>query len=260
LPPSYRTNLFRTNSAIEVITSKKAVFLFDIDGTLMSVKREFSRPFLSRCLESAGMANINVNHASFSGRTDRDIFSSLIMEHHPEAGSGELNGLSALYEELKATYIRQLNAELEPGHVEVCEGAREAVEYCIRNGFPVALLTGNYRESAFVKLNRAGLDPYFTHGSFGCDHTDRNKLAEYAAEQSVNWFGEHIEPGHMVVIGDTPRDISCARHAGFRAVAVTTGHFNRQELEGHQPDLLLDGLTNPGQWIPDLLARYNSPV
>jgi phosphoglycolate phosphatase len=224
------------------------VFLFDIDGTLLSLKKHFSRPFILKCLKSCGLNLTEVNQADFAGRTDRDIFSSLTAGH-PDAED--------MYDELKSTYIRLLDEELEPGHVDVYKGARESLEYCTEHGIQAALLTGNYRESAFIKLNRAGLDGFFSFGSFGCDHSNRNLLGEYALESAETWFGRKTDPSLMVIIGDTPRDIVCARHSGFHAIAVATGHFPADELSLCNPDVVLGSLEKPELWIPSCLEKIN---
>jgi phosphoglycolate phosphatase len=268
-------------------TNKQPVFLFDIDGTLLSVRREFSRPFIRKCLSEAGIASAGLDHATFAGRTDRDIFLSLVNSHAcslaqaPENNGGKRSPVNPAtsgpaakgkssatrrpdydterhYEELKAIYIEQLSRELQNGHVEVLEGVPEAIAYCIGNNIPIALLTGNYRETAFVKLKRAGLDHYFSHGSFGCNHTDRNMLAEQAVELTESWYGQRSDPSRMVVIGDTPRDIECARHAGLHVIAVSTGHYTSEMLAGHKPDMLLSGLNNPEDWIPACISQINS--
>lgn len=269
-----------------ILSNKQPLFLFDIDGTLLSIKREFSRPFIRKCLSEAGIASAGLDHATFAGRTDRDIFHSLVTGHTRSADlaagndgrkhgpnkpaisepAAKGNGSPAArpeydtekhYEELKAIYIEQLTLELQAGHVEVFDGVIESIAYCIDNHIPIALLTGNYRETAFVKLNRAGLDHYFSHGSFGCDHTDRNMLAERAVELTESWYGQRTDPSMMVVIGDTPRDIECARHAGLHAVAVSTGHYNNEVLARHNPDMLLEGLNNPENWIPACIRQIN---
>lgn len=269
-----------------MLSPSKPVFLFDIDGTLLSVKREFSRPFIQRCLTSAGLLAAEIDHSTFAGRTDRDIFLSLVKDHghsgsvsqkekggaagvtnrvpseNKMAGNGSeqtarFSGTEQHYDTLKSIYIEQLSSELQPGHVTVFDGVLESIAYCLDNDIPIALLTGNFRETAFVKLNRAGLDQYFSHGSFGCDDTDRNRLAERAVGLAETWYGQKVHPSRLVVIGDTPRDIGCARHAGLHAVAVSTGHYKRDELARHQPDLLLDGLHQPEKWIQDCLNQIN---
>jgi phosphoglycolate phosphatase len=269
-----------------MLTHKSPLFLFDIDGTLLTIRREFSRPFIRRCLADAGIDATGLDHASFAGRTDRDIFLSIVREHarsrssaYPGDGQapvrqtrrrtgGEANGngfpanepaydTEQHYEDLKAIYIEQLTRELQTGHVDVFDGVLESIEYCLGNEIPFALLTGNYRETAFIKLNRAGLDHYFSHGSFGCNDTDRNMLAERAIELTESWYGQRADPSRMVVIGDTPRDIECARHAGLHAVAVSTGHYKRDDLARHKPDMLLDGLHKPENWIQDCIRQIN---
>jgi phosphoglycolate phosphatase len=269
-----------------MLTNKQPLFLFDIDGTLLTVRREFSRPFIRKCLTEAGIASAGLDHATFAGRTDRDIFLSLVIGHarslaQPAENDGGKRGRTIRtitepasqgngspsarpdydterhYEKLKAIYIEQLARELQAGHVEVFNGVPESIAYCIDNNIPIALLTGNYRESAFVKLNRAGLDHHFSHGSFGCNHTDRNMLADLAVELTESWYGQRADPSMMVVIGDTPRDIECARHAGLHAVAVSTGHYNSELLARHKPDMLLEGLNNPETWIPACIRQIN---
>ena len=48
----------------------------------------------------------------------------------------------------------------------------------------------------------------------------------------------------MTIIGDTPLDVDCARACGARAVAVATGFYPYDELEGCRPDLLFKDLAD----------------
>ena len=47
----------------------------------------------------------------------------------------------------------------------------------------------------------------------------------------------------ILVIGDTPRDIQCARHIGAKMLAVTTGGAKSEELKEYRPDWLVEDLT-----------------
>ena len=48
----------------------------------------------------------------------------------------------------------------------------------------------------------------------------------------------------LVVIGDTPLDVHCARSIGAKILAVCTGFHSRADLAGEQPDILLDDLSD----------------
>jgi phosphoglycolate phosphatase-like HAD superfamily hydrolase len=116
-----------------------------------------------------------------------------------------------------------LSAHVAPGIVEVLE------ELDAREGVRLAVLTGNLEPIAHLKLARAGLGRFFEHGQggFGSDSEDRLDLPAIARRRA---------DGHAradtVVIGDTPRDIACARADGVRCVAVATGPYSAAELDG----------------------------
>ncbi|UCD36558.1 MAG: HAD hydrolase-like protein, partial [Nitrospiraceae bacterium] len=51
------------------------------------------------------------------------------------------------------------------------------------------------------------------------------------------------------VIGDTPRDVRCAKVHGARCIAVATGPYSREELLKTEADLVLDSLAETGRWL-----------
>ena len=54
--------------------------------------------------------------------------------------------------------------------------------------------------------------------------------------------GVELAPSDVWVIGDTPRDLDCARAAGTRCLLVATGRFTARELEPLGADLVLEDL------------------
>jgi phosphoglycolate phosphatase-like HAD superfamily hydrolase len=109
---------------------------------------------------------------------------------------------------------------------------------------PLGIVTGNVASTAPVKLRAAGYDPdWFPVGAFGSEALDRNELPTLALERAIRHFEIDVAPEQVVVVGDTPMDIACARALGAVAVAVCTGFSKRADLEGAQPDYLLDDLT-----------------
>src|SRR5947209_930600 len=79
------------------------------------------------------------------------------------------------------------------------------------------------------KIGPAGLGKWFhsAPGGFGSDSEDRAALPSIARRRAG-----HVRREQTIVIGDTPRDIACARADGVRCVAVTTGQFGREDLSG----------------------------
>ena len=81
-------------------------------------------------------------------------------------------------------------------------------------------------------------------GAFADDHEERDQIAAVAHQRASRILGESLRGDEVLVIGDTPLDIRCARAIGAKALAVATGGARLGELQRHQPD-----------WaIPDLRA------
>ena len=108
----------------------------------------------------------------------------------------------------------------------------------------MGLLTGNVRAAAQLKLERFGIDSSFIDGAFGDDADDRNHLGPVAMQRLNQACGLSLHPDQVIVIGDTPRDIACARTLGARCLAVATGQFSRSQLLEHQPWQCLKSLAD----------------
>jgi phosphoglycolate phosphatase-like HAD superfamily hydrolase len=106
----------------------------------------------------------------------------------------------------------------------------------------LGLLTGNIRLGAEIKLRRYALWDEFAMGAFGDDDEDRNQIAVIASVRGSQWLGRKLRGEEMLVVGDTPRDIECARAIGARMLAVATGGASWNQLHSHQPDRLVSSL------------------
>jgi phosphoglycolate phosphatase-like HAD superfamily hydrolase len=91
-------------------------------------------------------------------------------------------------------------------------------------------------------MRHFGLDHHFGFGAFGSDHADRNLLGPIALERAVRHNGRDHSAARTWVIGDTPKDIACARAMGARCVAVATGRFTVRELEAFGADRVVESL------------------
>jgi phosphoglycolate phosphatase-like HAD superfamily hydrolase len=107
-----------------------SAFLFDIDGTLLNVSRNFMRPLIEQLLKSLSIDPSIVYSIRYSGRTDSAIFRDLL---------GEFKNDAVLYKTLKHRYITALTHELAPHHITVLEGAEESIEYLTDKRVPTGM-------------------------------------------------------------------------------------------------------------------------
>jgi phosphoglycolate phosphatase len=118
----------------------------------------------------------------------------------------------------------------------------------------VGLLTGNVVGGARLKLSSGGLWERFTFGSYGSDHAERDELPAIAIQRARDLWGERVPAEHAVVVGDTPKDIQCGRAGGTRTLAVATGGFTMAELATHEPDHLLENMSETERVVELLIA------
>ena len=214
------------------------VLLFDIDGTLLQA-HGVGRRCIEAALEHVVGGAFDTSALSFSGKTDTQIFREVLTA----AGDADLDRTDAdgVHGALGDTYCELMHECLPDAHVEALPGAVDLVRRLARDGVAMGLLTGNLQPLAYAKVARVGLGPAeFPFGAFGSDAEDRNALPAIAAERVGSLLGQDVMGADLVVIGDTPLDIACARAAGAMAVAVATGRYGVGELAG--ADLVLESL------------------
>jgi phosphoglycolate phosphatase-like HAD superfamily hydrolase len=129
-----------------------------------------------------------------------------------------------------------------------CPGTAEVLALLAGDSRVVStLLTGNIAPNALVKVAAFGLDRWLdlSLGAYGSDEEDRNLLVPVALRRLADERGVGLAPADAWVIGDTPRDLECARVAGARCLLVATGRYGVGELADLGPDALLEDLSDP---------------
>ena len=148
-------------------------------------------------------------------------------------------------------YVRYLEEMLANGQrVDVLPGVADVVRGLhVRETTLVGLLTGNVERGAVVKLRPTGLLQFFRVGAYGSDDADRRRLPAIARNRARAATGHEIPFAEMIIVGDTPLDIDCARACGARVVAVATGQHTEAELGAFRPDALFPNLADVGSVI-----------
>jgi phosphoglycolate phosphatase len=201
------------------------LLLFDVDGTLLLKATAAHAEAVHVALrEVYGIGDLSAVRVEAAGRTDYEIARAICLQ----LGIGA-DRFDAGREEFRiacvAAYARlcpdDLSEFVAPGVTDVLGALAK------RDDTRLALLTGNLEPIARLKMVRAGHGHFFEagQGGFGSDHEDRTELPAIARRRAG-----HYPRSKTVVIGDTPRDIACARADGVRCIAVATGPFGPDDL------------------------------
>ena len=224
------------------------LILFDIDGTLLRTNgagREAMSVTAGELFSRPDM----FDSVSFAGAVDSGIV-AMAMGRCGIVPTGRRMG------RMRSTYERRLRRKLNASPGVLCPGVPEVI-HAIGDRAKVGLLTGNWEGGARIKLDTHGLGPLFAGcvGAYGSDAAVRNDLVPIAYRRAMRRWGRL---GRVIVVGDTPADVACAR-AGAEAldgvdvlaVAVQTGFCSIGDLEQSRPDVLLTDLE---QGLDDFLA------
>ncbi len=216
------------------------VFLFDVDGTLVTARGAGRRALGVALAETFGRTG-PIDTYDFRGKTDPRIVRDLMRA----AGIPEEAVVKRL-DECLAAYVRALGGLIGDGHpVDVLPGVSDLVRHLAARGNAiVGLLTGNIEAGARLKLAPSGLLPYFRVGAYGSDDPDRARLPGFAAARVERLTGHPVSTREFVIIGDTPLDVECARGCGAVAVAVATGQYGFEQLAACEPDLIFPDLSD----------------
>lgn len=214
--------------------------LFDIDGTLL---REGIAPKLAfaRALRETFDTTGPISGFRFAGMTDPQCVAEIMRM----AGIAD-DVIQERRDQCLERYVTHLRVEMRNHDgAKLFPGVKEVLGRLQgRDDVLVGLLTGNVQPGAMLKLDRFKLGEYFRFGAFGDDHEDRCELARIALEKAGRLTGRPVRGDDTTVIGDTPRDVACARAIGARAVIVATGLVSRDELEQSKPDIILESFAD----------------
>ena len=202
--------------------------LFDIDGTILLTsgagRRAITAALVEEMVDPGAFDRIR-----FDGKTDPQIVRELLeLSGHPGAADG------VFIETLCRRYVHLLEDELRHPRTAttVMPGVLELLETLeARLGVVLGLLTGNVMQGAALKLAAAGIAPdRFRVGAYGSDSAHRPDLPTIAARRAEPHFGRLPRGREVVIIGDTPADVTCGLSIEARAIGVATGSFSVESL------------------------------
>ena len=215
--------------------------LFDIDGTMLLAHGAGRRSVHQAMVDVFGATG--PQHHPFDGKTDPQIVHEL----------GTMAGIAerVIHERMTValdTYYGYLEADITgtPDTVRLLPGVTSLLDALeARTDVMLGLLTGNIEPGAALKLRAVDIAPErFVVGAYGSDAPSRPALPAIAQSRAAARLGSEIPGSRIVIIGDTPHDLTCGREIGARAIGVETGRFRAVDLHPYQPLAVFRDLTD----------------
>jgi phosphoglycolate phosphatase-like HAD superfamily hydrolase len=220
-------------------TRPEKLILFDIDGTLISAGGAGTRSMNMAFIELFGIRDAFEN-IPMAGKTDIQIMKEGLKLH-----GFSCNGN---VEKMLSMYLTHLRTEIDNPMKSLKPGILNALDHLKKEGMALGLLTGNLEKGARIKLGIFGIEDYFLAGAFGSDHEDRDKLLPIAIEKFKR-MNFDFTPHTCIVVGDTPRDVQCAKIHGAHCIAVATGPYAKEELLMTDADIVIDSFKETDKYM-----------
>ena len=224
------------------------LILFDVDQTLISTRGGDRKALNDTFRELHGIDDA-FEGISFGGRMDLSIMGQVYLHWGVPEGDRCLGDFKARYFELLEQVLKDWEMGIVyPGIPELLRALDSRAEV------QMGLATGNFRESAFIKLRKYGLDTFFEEGGFGGDHLDRPKVVADAILKCQTLSGMVYEREDIFVIGDSVSDVEAGRANGINSVAVATGHYDTVKLKALGPTFVFEDLSDTERVLGALLG------
>jgi phosphoglycolate phosphatase len=218
--------------------------LWDVDGTLIDSQGIGAEVFDLAFRHAHGLAlDARIrDRVRLGGKTDPQIaleYLEVLGIDNPRAHVAEVLALLEVETAAASDRLAAIGDSL-PGVSDLL--ARLAAA----DGIHQTLLTGNLAANAAVKVTAFGLDQWLDLeiGAYGSDDADRCRLVPVALERARRLRGIDVEADETWVVGDTARDLACARAGGVRCLLVATGGPTLSQLAALEPDAVLEDLSD----------------
>lgn len=202
------------------------LIIYDLDGTLVDTKQDICNS-VNASLQVIGRSSLSEEEISdYVGRGVQHLMRAALGESYEET---EYN---AMFDCFRSHYREhQLDhSRAYPGVVEILETFKH---------IPTSVVTN--KPVLYAKEILEGLDliKYFMEvigGDSGFGRKPSPKPIQHLLKI------HDVKPEHAVIIGDSQMDIAAAKAAGIRAIAVTYGFGQKEDLLLMSPDYMINSI------------------
>ena len=213
-----------------------AAVILDVDGTLVDSNDAHARAWVDAFAAHGITVALDPVRRAIGMGGDKLI--------PAVAGVEEDSPLGRQVSESRGRYFKE---RYLPG-IRPFAGTRALAQRFASDGYTLAVASSAKRDELAPLLDIAGVADLIDHQT-SSDDADESKpdpdIVRVALERAK------CEPGHAIMLGDTPYDVEAATRAGVRIVGVECGGWQKQDLRG-----AVEVFADPA----DILARYESTV
>jgi HAD superfamily hydrolase (TIGR01509 family) len=210
--------------------------IFDVDGTLVDSNDAHAHAWVDAIKETGRPITFEIVRTLIGMGSDKLL--PKVTDLQPECAEGE--ALSKRHAEI---FKQQYLPTLKP-----TPGAKELVQRLHDDGYRLAVASSARKEELDPLLDIAGVREFFEEKTSSGD-APRSKPDPDIVLAALERL--RLDPGPVVMIGDTPYDVDAAKQAGVRIIGLRCGGWNDHALIG-----ALAVYDNPA----DLLEHYDKSV
>ena len=215
----------------------KKLFLFDIDGTLIS-PGNIARKLLDKIFVDEFGKSPNFKYDDVAGSTDLLIVGNGLSRIKIKSNSKNelIERILKLYiEKLKSAFEKSTKPFLYKDTLKLLNKVRE-------KKYSYGILTGNIKAAAKIKLKKFNLWNEFSFGVYGEDANSRADLVWLAREKAWEELEESFHFKDIILVGDTVSDAEAATQNGAKSIIASRIDYKRTALEKSSATIVVDDL------------------
>ena len=215
----------------------KKLFLFDIDGTLIS-PGNIARKLLDKIFLDEFGKSPSFKYDDVAGSTDLVIVANGLSRIKIKS-----NSTNELIERVLKLYIAELGSAFEKSPKPfVYKDTIKLLNKVREKRCSYGILTGNIKAAAKIKLKKFNLWKEFSFGVYGEDANSRSDLVWLAREKAWEELEESFRFKDIILVGDTVSDAEAASQNGSKSIIVSRIDDKKAGLEESSATIVVDDL------------------
>ena len=210
---------------------KFTCIIFDLDGTLTKTNELIFATFNHVAQKYTGKIYSPEEITSMFGPPEQIAIERLVGKDKIDEA---MNDFYAYYE------------AHHPRMADAYEGIREMLEFLKTCGIILAIFTGKGKRSALITLDKIGVKNLFDIIISGNDVINHKPSSE-GIRKVIDKF--ELEPGEVLMVGDSVADVKAAHEAGVEIAAVLWDSYGKENVMRMKVDYQFHSVKEFFEWV-----------